>query len=153
MSMTAVDIYIDRELKANREGDRRRAYNDKTGKQVTCKTQDPATSGNLTIGRGINLEVGLDDEEDAWLFRHRVEKTQSSLQKIAWYRGLDPVRQSGCLEIAFNEGVEGLLHFPHMTSALAVGDWTEAKKQCHVEDPRLQPRYDAIGNIFLTGIP
>lgn len=129
------------------EGDRARAYNDATGKTVTCQP-----GGNLSIGIGINLEIGLDSEEIDFLFRHRAGKVETVLQSFAWYQPLSPVRQSVCLDIAYNEGVAGLLHFPHMIAALSAGDWAEAARQCTVADTKLDlSRYSPLRALILSG--
>lgn len=142
--VTAVDYFFQRS--GGEEGDRKKAYNDATGKTVTCQP-----SGNLSIGRGINLEVGLDDEEDEWFFRHRAGKTYQALLSYDWFRSLDPVRQSAVLDIGYNAGLEGLLHYPHMISALAVEDWQEAAQQCTTTNSKLQARYLLLAHILLTG--
>ena len=58
----AVDILRDD------EGVRRYPYDDATGRTVH------APRGNVTIGVGINLEAGLDDQEIDWLERHRIAR-------------------------------------------------------------------------------
>lgn len=142
--VTPVDLV--RSRLPSEEGTRPLAYNDATGKTVTCK---PA--GNLTIGRGINLEVGLDATEMEFLERNRLGKVALSLYKFDWYRACNAVRQSVLLDIAWNSGVEGLMHFPHMLAAIARGDWTTAKAECRAQDPRLQGRYTALGDMLFRG--
>lgn len=150
--MNEVDICLAR-LRRREEGDRQFAYNDATGKRVTCKP-----NGNLSIGIGINLENGLDEEEREWLTRHRLLKMSSDLCRLSWYLGLDAVRRSVCLDIAFNEGEGGLLHFPHMISALAQKDWKTAKDECAIEERTPldkvvnETRYKPLGEILLTGV-
>jgi GH24 family phage-related lysozyme (muramidase) len=129
------------------EGSREFAYNDATGKRVTCQP-----GGNLTIAVGVNLETGLDQDEIDWLSQHRLQKVSDQLASRPWYASLDEPRQSALLDIAFNEGVGGLLKFPHMLAAIANQDWANAALECRVEDPRLAARYDALGKILLTGV-
>ena len=149
--MSKVDVFLARVLRE--EGKKPFAYNDKTGKRVTCKTDDPQTSGNLSIGEGINLEVGLDDEEIAWLTRHRAEKVDQPLSALPWYVELDDVRGSVPLDIAFNAGLNGFLHgFPHMVTALERGDLASAATECHVADPTLdESRYAPLRQLLLAG--
>ncbi len=142
--MTAVDLALAR--LPSEEGVRKFAYNDATGKQVTCKPD-----GNLSIAIGINLETGLDAAEIAMLTQHRLGLVEQQLLGYAWYAKCDDVRKSVLLDIAFNEGVGGLLHFPHMLAAIANDNWAEAKAQCAVQDPRLKARYDALGDLLLKG--
>lgn len=128
------------------EGRKAFAYNDATAKRVTCQPE-----GNLSIAVGVNLETGLDGEEIDWLSKHRLGKVANALTAYAWYRSLDPSRQSVLLDIAFNEGVGGLLHFPRMLSALEAQEWSVAATECHVADPKLDARYAALAKILLTG--
>lgn len=128
------------------EGRRPYAYNDATGKRVSCQPQ-----GNLSIGVGINLETGLDNDEIDWLSKHRLEKIENQLSGYQWYRGLDPARQSVLLDIAFNQGTGGLLHYPHMLAAIQGQDWKTAAMECHVADPRLDKRYSDLAKILLSG--
>lgn len=124
------------------------AYDDSTGHRVTCQP-----GGNLSIAVGVNLETGLDDEEIDWLSQHRLQKVQRQLSGYSWYAALDEARQSVCLDIAFNQGLHGLLHYPKMIAALSRQDWEAAAKECSAQDPRLKNRYDALANIIRTGAP
>lgn len=144
--MTVIDITYAR--LNGEEGRKQFAYNDATGKRVTCQPD-----GNLTIAVGVNLETGLDGEEIDWLSRRRLEKRANELAAYAWYRGLDAARQSVLLDIAFNEGTGGLLHFPRMLAAIGQQDWAVAATECHTADPRLDARYAALAKILLTGAP
>jgi hypothetical protein len=145
--MNEVDMCYLR-MKNREEGDRLFAYNDATGKRVTCKP-----NGNLTIASGVNLEYGLDEEESEWLTRHRLLKHSAWLCKLPWYEGLDAVRRSVFLDISFNAGDQGLLKFPHLIAAAAARNWSDCQRQCHVENPRLdEQRYVPLGKILLTGI-
>ena len=45
------------------------------------------------------------------------------LLQFPWFSALDEVRQGAILNMAYNLGVTGLLHFPHMVSALGKMDW------------------------------
>lgn len=144
--MTVISRVYDR-LRRD-EGVRRFAYDDSTGKTVSCK---PA--GALTIGVGINLEFGLDEDEIEWLCKRRISSLADPLSSRDWYRGLDEVRQSVCVEIAFNSGLSGLLNgFPNLIAALRLKNWSAARIECHVADPRLAARYENLGNILLTGV-
>lgn len=128
------------------EGRRQYAYNDATSRRVTCQPE-----GNLSIAVGVNLEEGLDNEEIDWLSKHRLQKVVNQLQGYAWYRALDPSRRSVMLDIAFNEGVGGLLHFPRMIAALQAQEWGVAATECHVADGKLDARYATLAQILLTG--
>lgn len=95
------------------EGSRRFAYVD--------------TVGKITVGVGRNLsDVGLSSDEIAYLLANDVAKVKDQLQQFDWYQGLDDVRQGAIQNMAFNMGIGGLLHFPHMLSALAIKEWQTA---------------------------
>lgn len=142
--MSAVDLVLARLPAA--EDRRIYAYNDATGKRVTCLPE-----GNLTIAEGINLETGLDDAEIDFLDRHRVELAEKPLLALDWYTGAGDVRQSVALEIAYNAGLHGLLGFPSMIHFYAVKDWPNASAQCHAKNPKLAGRYTALAQLLLTG--
>lgn len=142
--MNAVDLVLARLPAA--EDRRPFAYNDATGKRVTCLPE-----GNLTIAEGINLETGLDDVEIDFLDRHRVELAQKPLLALDWYAEAGDVRQSVALEIAYNSGLHGLLGYPSMIHFYAVKDWPNAAAQCHAKNPKLATRYAALAQLLLTG--
>lgn len=135
------------------EGVKLYAYDDATGKRVK------APVGNLTFGIGCNLEAITLDLVRV-VFAYQVRKIDAALQAYYWYPKLDAVRQSVVLDVAFNCGLDSLLHFPKMIAALAVGNWTEAEKQLLDSDaarelpkrygPGADPRL--LCNILLTGV-
>lgn len=142
--MTTIDLtYARLNLE---EGRRPFAYNDATGKRVTCQP-----GGNLSIAVGVNLETGLDNDEIDWISRHRLEKRAAELTVYVWYQGLDEPRQSVLLDIAFNQGTMGLLHYPHMLAAIQSKDWKTAAMECHIADPILDKRYANLAKILLSG--
>lgn len=128
------------------EGVRKFAYNDATGKTVTCKPE-----GNLSIGVGINLETGLDPAEIAWLTAHRAGLVEQQLQQYGWYVARGPVWRSVLIDIGFNAGVGGLLHFPSMIHNLQEGNLPAAVQQCSVADPRLDAQRYAPLRALLDG--
>lgn len=142
--MSAVDIAYAR--LGGEEGRRQFAYDDSTGRRVTC-----LPAGNLSIAVGVNLETGLDDAEIDWLSQHRLAKVAAQLAGYSWYAALDEVRQSVCLDLAFNQGLHGLLKYPRMIAALSQQNWISAANECTVEDPKLKDRYDKLAQILRTG--
>jgi hypothetical protein len=127
----ALDIFLARAVRE--EGRVRFAYNDATGKRVTCQP-----GGNLSIGEGINLEVGLDAAEMDFLVQHRASLVEQQLQAFPWYTAMaSPAKQSVIIDIGFNAGIGGLLRFPHMIAAIVERDYEAAAQQLHVEDARL----------------
>jgi hypothetical protein len=133
------------------EGVKKFAYNDATGKQVTCQP-----IGNLSIGEGINLETGLDSAEIQFLLAHRAGLVEQQLLSFPWYAHLPPGVQSVLIDIGFNEGVHGLLGFPHMLAALAKDppDYATASAECSIvkTNPRVDAqRYAPLRAILLSG--
>ena len=133
--MSAVDLALPR-LKTE-EGFRATKYTD--------------TRGHLSIGFGFNIDAGISQSAAAALLSAQATECHSQLLAFPWYSQLDPVRQSVCLDIAFNSGVSGLLHFPHMIAALIEKDWKQAALECTVTNPELAGRYAALAQLLLTG--
>jgi lysozyme len=113
--MAAIPLNIDEQLLRD-EGYRTTVYAD--------------SRGIPTIGVGRNLrDVGLSASEVQFLLDNDIKKVQTALQPFAWYAGLDSVRQGAIQNMAFNLGVEGLLHFPHFIAYLARQDWQSAANE------------------------
>jgi lysozyme len=135
--MSAVDLALPR-LKTE-EGFRATKYTD--------------TQGHLSIGYGFNIDAGISQGAAGALLGAQATERHQALMGFRWYANLDPVRQSVCLDIAFNSGTHGLLNFPHMIAALAKGDWATAAAECKVTNPELAGRYAALAQLLLTGVP
>jgi lysozyme len=91
---------------------------------------DTAVPPRITIGDGFNLtDSGLDDDEINFITQHRVTKLLATLNQYAWFSGLDAIRQFAIVNMAYNLGVSGLLHFPHMVAALGKMDWPTAAQE------------------------
>lgn len=142
--MSAVSVFLAR--KTSEEGVRLVPYDDATGHNVT------APVGNLSWGRGYNLmkcgSASLFDAMDNVL----VGELDEQLQAFPWYAQAGDVRASVFLDIAFNGGLHGLLNYPHMLSAAAKGDWTQAAAECTEKDPKLDAsRYAPLRALLLSG--
>ena len=110
------------------------------------------TAGHLTVGYGYNLDAGISKAAAAALLSVQVQEVVAQLQAYPWFASLDDVRKSVVVDIAFNQGVNGLLHYPHMISALATGNWAEAAQQCSVANPALDAsRYAPLRALLLKG--
>ena len=148
MNQAAIDLCYAR-LPAE-EGVEQFAYNDATGRRVTCQPV-----GNLSIGIGINLETGLRPEEMEWLTRNRLRLTDAALSAFYWYTPLNDARKSAFLDVAFNEGVHSLLGFVKCIAAAAAGDWAtcsaELMNSGPGKDPHLQGRYQKLADMLLNG--
>lgn len=88
------------------------------------------TVGKVTIGYGRNLsDVGILPGEAEVMLKNDVEKVRHNLMAFSWYLNLDSVRQAAVENMAFNLGVVGLLHFPHLLQALDTQDWERASRE------------------------
>lgn len=132
------------------EGRKPWAYNDKTGKKVTCLPE-----GNLSIGIGINLETGLDVWEIEALSRHRLSLVVEQLKNYSWYNVPTATvnRKSVFLDLGFNNGVHGLLHFPNMLTAAGKENWINvANELLNSKAARdLPERYEPLALIMRRG--
>jgi lysozyme len=109
------------------------------------------TNGLQTIGFGFCVDRGISRNAAAALLDAQVMELHTALLQYQWYAALDDNRQSVCLDIATNQGLHGLLNYPHMLAALAAHDWQVAASECTVKDPLLSARYAALAQILLTG--
>ena len=137
--MAAVDLAVQR-LKLE-EGFRSKVYRDTVGKQ--------------TIGYGLNLDAGISERLASFILSFLVREIEEQLLTYRWYSGLDDVRRAVILDVAFNCGVDGLLHFPKMISALLAKNWTAASQELLDSDAaRLNSsRYRALSQALLKGQP
>ena len=133
--MNAVDLVLPR-LKTE-EGFRATKYTD--------------TEGHLTIGYGFNVDAGISPFAAGALLGAQAAERHQALMGFGWYASLDPVRQSVCLDIAFNGGLHSLLEFPHMIAALSRQDWASAAAECRVTNPELAGRYEKLAQLLLVG--
>lgn len=110
------------------------------------------TEKHLTVGYGLNLDAGISERVAAAALVEQLQELHEMLSRYSWYAGLDLVRQGVCIDIAFNDGLHGLvIGFPKMIAALGRQDWITAQSECHVQNPELQERYNALARILLTG--
>lgn len=84
--------------------------------------------GTPTVGVGRNLVTkGINNAESLYLLDNDIEETGAALdQAIPWWVNLDPVRQRGVLNMAFNLGVGGLLDFVNFLADLQAQNWKGA---------------------------
>lgn len=101
MNRTAAAALIERH-----EGRKLKAYKDSVGK--------------TTIGIGRNLvDRGINDAEcNAMFDRDLTETIVACMDRINGFRTLDDTRQHVLLDMAFNMGIDGVLRFTKMLSAL-----------------------------------
>jgi|HubBroStandDraft_6_1064221.scaffolds.fasta_scaffold225558_3 lysozyme len=136
--MSAVDLAIAR-LKTD-EGFRATKYLDSVGK--------------LTIGYGFNIDAGITQTAAEALLSAQTAALAKTLATYWWAAGLDDARLSVVVEMAFNDGLNGLLHFPLMLGAIGRKDWQSAHDECLNSDAAhmLPTRYNALAQILLTGV-
>ena len=134
--MSAIDLAVAR-LKPE-EGYRPKKYID--------------TTGNETIGYGFNIGAGLTEPEAAALLQAQVT-TRAAAISTWWFQGLDDVRASVVLDLAFNLGVSGLFEFHDMIAAIQQKDWQKAHDALldSKAAKQLPTRYNALAQSLLTG--
>ena len=143
--MTPVDLVIER-IPAE-EGFRQFAYDDATGQRVK------APVGNLTWLYGCNLETEGTQELGLLIVRYGLDQRHARLMAYDWYSTLDVPRQSALLDMAYNMGVEGLLHYPHMIAFISGRDWESAANEMHVRQTAVDnSRYEKLRAIIRTGV-
>ena len=88
-------------------------------------------AGKLTIGYGRNLEAkGISIKEAEYLFKNDINiVTKQVANRIEFYRKLSYKRKMVLVDMAFNMGIEGLLGFKKMLTALKSRDFMEAGKE------------------------
>lgn len=87
------------------------------------------SAGKLTIGYGRNLEdVGITEEEAYLLLLNDISDTVVDLQraKLNVFDSLSKPRQYVLMNMCFNLGINRLLKFKNMWSALADGNYNKA---------------------------
>lgn len=142
--MNAIDYVLLRLV--GEEGQRLAAYDDATGKTVR------APVGHLSWGWGFNLEAIGSPGLFSCMATYILTGLDKQLDAYPFYKLADPVRQSVFLDIAYNEGVGGLLHFPHMIAYAQAGNWELAAGECRIADPHVdQQRYAPLREILRTG--
>jgi len=93
--MSAIDLAVAR-LKID-EGFRATAYFD--------------TEGNRTIGYGFCVDAGITEYAAAALLTAQTTELANQLATYTWANGLNDVRASVLIELAFNLGINGLMEF------------------------------------------
>jgi lysozyme len=136
--MSAADLAIARLI--TEEGYRQHVYKD--------------TQGHPSIGYGLNLDAGIDRELAMVILGVLVKRIDAQLAAYWWYPKIDAIRQSVFVDVAYNCGVPGLLHFVHCINAAAAGNWQEAHDALLNSDAaRLNvARYQHLAQVLLTGV-
>ncbi|MFO1465878.1 MAG: hypothetical protein U1F35_05470 [Steroidobacteraceae bacterium] len=111
------------------------------------------TAGNLTIGYGFNIDAGISQYCALALMDAQLAEITRSLSGFWWWAALDDVRASVLLDLGFNLGVNGLLHFPKMLAAVGAKNWKVAHDELldSAAARSLPQRYQRLAQILLTG--
>lgn len=105
--MTRVEKLI-----AHHEGFRSKIYTD--------------TTGNRTIGYGLNLEHMSEERAQAFL-KFEVNRIREELPyRITSFNSLSGSRQDVLIDMAYNLGIEGLMKFRKFLSAVNEGNFNRA---------------------------
>lgn len=136
--MSAVDLAVAREKPA--EAFRAHKY--------------PDSRGFETIGYGFNVDAGISLYAATALLVAQTQERADALAGFWWAKGLDDARMSVIIEVAFNGGVSGLLHYPKMLAAVGAKNWQAAHDELLDSDAarELPKRYQALAQILLSGV-
>jgi lysozyme len=87
------------------------------------------------------------------LLLEQLQEIAIALNQYTWYRGCDPVRQSVLIDLAFNDGINGLLHFVHMIAAISRADWQNARAELLNSKAASEnlSRYQSLAKLLLEG--
>lgn len=141
----AADICAARIIRTNSEGFRADVYDDATGEPIECK-------GEPTVGYGCRVRQWSRLLARAVL-SFELTEFEASLLCEFWYIGCSDIRRSALLEIAYNQGDEGLEQgYPMLIEAVSADNWERAQAECTVKEDALKLRYARIGQILLTGV-
>lgn len=145
----AVEIALHRVIQPNEEGFRAYPYDDATSLRVR------APKGHITWLYGCDLDTEGTPALGVVVARFKLETLEQSLAPRDWFAGANDPRKSVFLDIAFNQGLHGLLDYPSMIHYASLGDWVNAAVQCSVKPdslPGVVARYKRLSDILLSGV-
>lgn len=113
------------------------------------------TEGKLTIGIGRCLDTeGISHDEAIYMLDNDIKNVQQQTAKaMPWILGIDDERQEVIYEMVFQLGINGVMQFQKMLSAIRQGDYLTASKeminsQWHQQTPQ---RCEELADIMLNG--
>lgn len=113
------------------------------------------TTGNLTIGNGINLSAGITDAENTYLLGNRIRFAIGEAEAQPWWDHVkdNDARARGFIEIIFNIGLGGLGTFREGLDAAMRDDWAgcSAAFLDSLWHRQVGARAERICNMILTG--
>lgn len=129
-----IDINIAVQRLAFHEGCRLEPYKDHLGYWTIgigrCYEKNPITKEEEKV-IGTCWEKGITKNGAYYLLRNDIKRCIKELEKkIPFWKTLSDERQYALLDMAFQLGSDGLLEFRKMLSALGVGNYAEARRQC-----------------------
>ncbi len=128
-----------------------------------CETAKVDVSPMMVIGFGHDITSkqaandyanGITYDEAMNLLEADIAKcTDQACNYIVGFEELDPIRQDVLLEMIFQLGINGVLAFRNMLTAIVNGDWSKAgyemvNSKWHSETTA---RCDELAHIMLTG--
>lgn len=111
-------------------------------------------SGYMTIGYGRNLdENGVSKREAEFMLENDIQRSRSELEKFAWFKEIDEVRQWVLICMNFNLGLPRFLTFKRMIKALDVHNYELASVEMMQSRWALQVKSRAtrLSRMMLTG--
>ena len=118
-----------------------------------CYEKNPITADEEKVV-GKCWKQGITKNGAYYLLRNDIKRTEKELEKkIPFWKQLDNERQYALLDMGFQLGVNGVLKFKKMLSALGVGNYREAKAQCLDSNYAKQTpaRAERIANCLASG--
>ena len=116
---------------------------------------DANPNSDKELNRNDKLNSGITQLEAIILLFSDIEKIKKQIEeKIPYASNLNDDRYYALVDMCFQMGINGVLRFKKMLSALDVGNWGEAKKECldskyaKIDTPNRAKR---IAECFLTG--
>lgn len=118
-----------------------------------CYEKNPITpEEEYVIGKC--WKKGITKNGAYYLLRNDIKKTLRELtEQVPFFDELSDERQYALLDMGFQLGVRGVLKFRKMMSALGVGNYEEARRQCLDSNYARQTpkRANRIANCLATG--
>lgn len=113
--------------------------------------------GYWTIGYGHLLDPRrggrISQNVANLMLEEDTDQTLSQISVYAWFGSQDDVRQAALADMAFNLGLEGLLHFPHFLGFMQKKDYVNAVGELKGTPwhDQVGPRADRIMSMITTG--
>jgi len=88
------------------------------------------TTGNLTIGHGINLNAGISESESEMIVDARIARIEKDLDReLPFWKTLSQPRRDVLINMAYNLGFDGLMNFTKTLRHIKAGDYDQAAKE------------------------